>query len=370
MSEQKFDVFLAHSSKDKALIRKIYAKLKEEGFRPWLDEEEIAPGTRFQDELQQAIGEIKSAAIFIGKDGLGAWQGLELSVFINQCIKRNIKVIPVLLPDVEILPEKLIFLEEFHAVQFNKGIEDDRAFYHLIWGITGEKPKKSRKKTHSNKNQKDSLSTNAKKNEIDARCIDLNHYLEHQRWKEADIETNRLVLEKAGAGDSSDLKSTRLLTFPCGLLIEIDRLWLKHSNGRFGFSAQQEVYVDCGGLLDGESTIAHDVYIRFLKAIGKYKPIDNEFRHNGFVGSGFLGNVPTDNGAQWLGTKYKIESPKGHLPSGFSTKSSNNKCNPQKGLFFMMFRISECNLQKSGECHSHLQLPDGNSSFHLDHECD
>ena len=140
MTEQQFDVFLAHSSKDKPLIRQIYRKLKEVGISPWLDEEEIAPGTKFQDEIQQAIGRIKTTAIFLGQGGLGPWQALELKSFISQCVRRDIPVIPVLLPGVEEIPEELIFLQEFHAVLFRDGIEDENALFSLEWGITGQKP--------------------------------------------------------------------------------------------------------------------------------------------------------------------------------------------------------------------------------------
>ncbi|HEY9619355.1 MAG TPA: GUN4 domain-containing protein [Crinalium sp.] len=143
MTEQAFDVFLAHSSKDKPLIRQIYLKLKERGIRPWLDEEEIAPGTSFQDEIQQAIGQIKTAAICIGKEGLGPWQSLELKTFINQCVNRKIPLIPVLLPGVEEIPEDLLFLREFHAVAFEQHIEDEEALHRLEWGITGSKPPRS-----------------------------------------------------------------------------------------------------------------------------------------------------------------------------------------------------------------------------------
>jgi hypothetical protein len=64
MADQQFDVFMAHSSQDKPLIRQICRQLKARGLRPWLDEEEIAPGTKFQDEIQQAIAQIKTAAFF------------------------------------------------------------------------------------------------------------------------------------------------------------------------------------------------------------------------------------------------------------------------------------------------------------------
>lgn len=141
-----FDVFLAHNSKDKPLVREIYQRLKELGLNPWLDEEHIPPGTAFQDEIQQAIAQVKTAAIFLGKTGLGRWQALELKSFITQCVERNIPVIPVLLPGVSGIPDNLPFLKEFHAVSFGNDIEDTKAFDLLYWGITR---KKANEKTHN-----------------------------------------------------------------------------------------------------------------------------------------------------------------------------------------------------------------------------
>lgn len=140
MAERPFDVFLAHNSQDKPLIRQLYSELKDRGIKPWLDEEEVTPGTSFQDQIQQAIAEVKTAAICIGQVGLGKWQALELKTLISQCVERNIPVIPVLLPGVTEIPENLLFLNEFHAVTFPDGMEDEQAYYRLEWGITGRKP--------------------------------------------------------------------------------------------------------------------------------------------------------------------------------------------------------------------------------------
>ena len=65
MTEQ-FDVFLAHNSVDKPLVREISARLRERGLNPWLDEEQILAGELFQEAIQKAIPHIKSAAIIIG----------------------------------------------------------------------------------------------------------------------------------------------------------------------------------------------------------------------------------------------------------------------------------------------------------------
>lgn len=47
--------FLCHSSGDKAAVRDLYQKLLREGFRPWLDVEELIPGQDWEYEIRQAI---------------------------------------------------------------------------------------------------------------------------------------------------------------------------------------------------------------------------------------------------------------------------------------------------------------------------
>ncbi len=152
--EKQFDVFLAHSSKDKPLIRHIYRELKQRGVRPWLDEEEIKPGKQFQKEIQQAIVEqVKAAAICLGQDGLSSWQALELQSFISQCVEQNVDVIPVLLPGVQEIPNELPFLELFQAVSFEGEINDKKAFDKLEWGIKGQSFKEKRGHSEDERNK-------------------------------------------------------------------------------------------------------------------------------------------------------------------------------------------------------------------------
>ena len=40
----QFDVFLSHSAKDKAVVRDLAARLKQDGMHVWLDEGQIKPG--------------------------------------------------------------------------------------------------------------------------------------------------------------------------------------------------------------------------------------------------------------------------------------------------------------------------------------
>ncbi len=140
-NQPEFDVFLAHNSQDKPLVRAIANKLKRRGLKPWIDEEEIPPGRPFQDVIQQAIQNVKSAAIFIGPGGLGKWQILELRSLISRFVDADIPVIPVLLPGVEGIPGDLLFLKELNWVNFANGIDDVETLDKLESGITQQKPK-------------------------------------------------------------------------------------------------------------------------------------------------------------------------------------------------------------------------------------
>ncbi|MEM9276378.1 MAG: toll/interleukin-1 receptor domain-containing protein [Cyanobacteria bacterium P01_F01_bin.143] len=53
--QNKLQVFLCHSSDDKPTVRELSQKLKNDGFQPWLDEENILPGQNWELEIEKAI---------------------------------------------------------------------------------------------------------------------------------------------------------------------------------------------------------------------------------------------------------------------------------------------------------------------------
>jgi hypothetical protein len=130
-----FDVFLCHNGKNKPRVKEIGEKLKEQGILPWLDEWELCPGLSWQRLLEKQIRQIKSAAVFVGKDGIGPWQQQEIEAFLRQFVKRGCPVIPVLLPDAPRKPKLPIFLESMTWVDFRS--QDPDPMERLIWGITG-----------------------------------------------------------------------------------------------------------------------------------------------------------------------------------------------------------------------------------------
>jgi hypothetical protein len=84
-----------------------------------------------------------------------------------------------------------------------------------------------------------------------SRYQQLEEYLQNQQWKEADQETYRLMITAVGKEEGQWFDREDLLNFPCEDLRAIDQLWVKYSQGRFGFSVQKKIYVECGATLDG-----------------------------------------------------------------------------------------------------------------------
>ena len=81
------------------------------------------------------------------------------------------------------------------------------------------------------------------------RYQDLQKYLADENWFEADKETVRLILAVT-AKEIEELTPEDIQHFPCNDLMVIDRLWMKYSDGRYGFSPQLKIYLEKGGSFD------------------------------------------------------------------------------------------------------------------------
>lgn len=135
-----FDVFLCHNSSDKKEIRAMSKKLETAGLRAWLDEEQIRPGQSWQAQLEHQIEAVKSAIVFVGTNGIGPWQNMELRAFLEEFARQAKPVIPVILPTCKSVPELPMFLRQIMWVDFRRGRSKQNPIKLLVWGITGKRP--------------------------------------------------------------------------------------------------------------------------------------------------------------------------------------------------------------------------------------
>ncbi|NER03873.1 MAG: GUN4 domain-containing protein, partial [Okeania sp. SIO3C4] len=86
---------------------------------------------------------------------------------------------------------------------------------------------------------------------VSAKGVDykkLRDLLAARKWKEAHKETDKVMLKVAGRESEGWLRYEDVKNFSCQDLGIIDKLWVKHSNGKFGFSVQKEIFRRLGGM--------------------------------------------------------------------------------------------------------------------------
>ncbi|MBN3942313.1 MAG: AAA-like domain-containing protein [Nostoc sp. NMS9] len=79
---------------------------------------------------------------------------------------------------------------------------------------------------------------------------ELDYLMQQQRWREADLKNWQFILYLAGKEKRGYLDLTDVENFNCKDLKQLDTLWVKNSNGRFGYSVQKKIYLDKGNSLD------------------------------------------------------------------------------------------------------------------------
>lgn len=63
-------VFLCHASSDKAVARDLHARLVRDGYRPWLDEEDLLPGQEWDAEIRKAIRKCHAMIVCLSQQSI------------------------------------------------------------------------------------------------------------------------------------------------------------------------------------------------------------------------------------------------------------------------------------------------------------
>ncbi|MBW4652369.1 MAG: GUN4 domain-containing protein [Kaiparowitsia implicata GSE-PSE-MK54-09C] len=80
----------------------------------------------------------------------------------------------------------------------------------------------------------------------DSKYRTLEKLLKAGKWRDADEETYRLMITTVGKEEEQWFERKDLEEFPCEDLRTLDQLWVKYSNGKFGFSVQKQIWQECG----------------------------------------------------------------------------------------------------------------------------
>ncbi|GAB1543830.1 hypothetical protein NUACC21_65060 [Scytonema sp. NUACC21] len=136
----------------------------------------------------------------------------------------------------------------------------------------------------------------------------LRDFLVAGNWKEADRETLAIMLKVARRDKEGWLNIESINKFPCIELCTIDLLWLKYSNGRFGFSVQQHIWESVADQPDGD----YETWCKFCDRIS--------WRVN-------------DDWLFYSDLNFNTNAPEGHLPAASIVYTLTSRRGWVVGLF-------------------------------------
>src|SRR5215213_9269985 len=99
-----FDVFLSHSSKDKAVVREIAERLRDDGLEVWFDEWMIKPGDSIPSKIEEGLEHSRVLVLCMSANAFGSdWAQLESQTFrFRDPLNKERRFIPLRLDDAPI----------------------------------------------------------------------------------------------------------------------------------------------------------------------------------------------------------------------------------------------------------------------------
>jgi hypothetical protein len=97
-SEFEFDVFLSHSTKDKAVVRPLAERLRKDGLRVWFDEWVLKPGDSIPAKIEEGLEHSRVLVLCMSANAFGSdWAQLEAGTFrFRDPLNHNHRSIPLL----------------------------------------------------------------------------------------------------------------------------------------------------------------------------------------------------------------------------------------------------------------------------------
>jgi hypothetical protein len=246
-------IFFSYSHKDEALRDRVAEALsglkRNQIIQEWHDRQ-IPPGSEWKDEIDRNLNTADIILLLVSASFLASeycW-----SQELNRAMARHeaseARVIPIILRPCDWADAPFAKLQMLpkDAKAVTLWTNEDAALTDVAQGIRAavNQVAEQKKKHHPRQIPEERVLT--------SRYQQLEEYLSQEKWKEADDETYRLMITTVGKKTGQWFEREDLLNFPCEELRTIDGLWVKYSQGRFGFSVQKEIYLNCGGVPDGK----------------------------------------------------------------------------------------------------------------------
>ena len=152
---EKLNVFLSHSSKDRAIVTRVARELREMALEPWLYEQDIGPGKSIPQELNKALARAAYFLLFWSEAALNSrWVRSEFdAAFFMRADQESVLIVPVLLDDTELPP----LLKPISHMDFRRSINAGIARLRTFFGREGFGPEQPPRPLHPGLSCEDKL---------------------------------------------------------------------------------------------------------------------------------------------------------------------------------------------------------------------
>ena len=102
--EFQYDVFLSHSAKDKAVVRPLAERLRQDGLKVWFDEWVLKPGDSIPAKIEEGLEHSRVLVLCMSANAFGSdWAQLEAGTFrFRDPLNKERRFIPLRLDDAPI----------------------------------------------------------------------------------------------------------------------------------------------------------------------------------------------------------------------------------------------------------------------------
>ncbi len=172
----------------------------------------------------------------------------------------------------------------------------------------------------------------------------LRKLLTNQDFKEADIETRKILLHLSGRTHEGVLRNIDIENISCQDFREIDNLWIRYSKGRFGYSIQRQIWKKHGLEVETELVMIPDNPERAAYHLDKGFPVEvgwwwEEKRFGKICYSDPVGYK------RFHELNFTLTAPIGHLPTHLRTVDRH--CN---GKIINNKKFSSIDAVRLGDC--------------------
>jgi hypothetical protein len=237
--------------------------------------------------------------------------------------------------------ELVIFLEHFIELEHHLSVEDKDSLEYLIQECN--KKTSPETKLESKKEISFVSDLSIKQDDYEANYyVYLEQLLASGKWQEADRETKIILFKLSDKEENKGLGVDEIRNLPCEIISNLDSLWIKYSNGHFGFSIQQEIWQK---LLTPDRKLFWEFWKKNIVVEDNIS--GNWYRFGECVGWYKTNKSGEKDWVQYRNITFGLNAQKGHLPCCREWWKGMWYEHEPKRFFELMSKIKNCKNSKN-----------------------